>query len=152
MKWLPLALFLAVTAVAGLVVGVGGYTFYYARGYSYFLDDPASCVNCHVMRDQYESYQHSSHRNWAVCNDCHIPQDTFVNKWSNKALSGWLHSVKFTTGDFPEPIVIAERSRHIVVNNCLRCHEPLVSHMLITADRHNPDDLSCLRCHSDVGH
>lgn len=151
MKWLPLALLLAVAATAGLVVGLGGYTFYQARGYSYFLDDPASCINCHVMRPQYESWRHSSHRH-VVCNDCHAPQDSVINRWYNKALSGWDHSVKFTTGAFPENIVIGERSRHIVINNCLHCHEPVLSQMLITADIHNPDDLSCLRCHVNVGH
>ena len=36
-------------ALIGLVVGIGGYTFVYARGYSYLGNDPATCANCHVI-------------------------------------------------------------------------------------------------------
>jgi len=36
----------------GLLMGVGGYTFIYARGASYMTDDPAACANCHVMNEQ----------------------------------------------------------------------------------------------------
>lgn len=138
--------------MAGVVLGLGGYTFYRAKGHSYFSDAPEACVNCHVMREQYESWRHSSHRNWAVCNDCHMPHDTVVNKYYTKALNGWLHSVKFTTGNFPEPIVIGARNRRIALDNCLYCHGPLVRDMLINADRHNPDDLACISCHGNVGH
>jgi len=34
----------------GVVIGVGGYTFIYAKGYSYLTNDPAACANCHVMQ------------------------------------------------------------------------------------------------------
>ena len=57
----------------GLLIGVGVYTFGYARGASYMTDDPAACANCHVMRDQYESWMKGSHGKVAVCNDCHTP-------------------------------------------------------------------------------
>ena len=39
--------------VVGLALGVGASTFVYARGASYLTNDPAACVNCHVMREQY---------------------------------------------------------------------------------------------------
>jgi cytochrome c nitrite reductase small subunit len=149
--WMPFTLLVVVAAIGGMVMGLGGYTFYQARGYSYLTDDPLACINCHVMRPQFESWQHSTHRN-VVCNDCHAPQDDFVNRWYTKALSGWNHAVKFTTGDFPENIVIGERGRRVAINNCLHCHQPVVSAMLITADRHNPDDLACISCHVNVGH
>lgn len=148
---LVMLVFLVVSLV-GMVLGLGAYTFYHAKGYSYLSDNPEACVNCHVMRDQYESWQHSSHRNWAVCNDCHMPNDNFVNKYYTKALNGWLHSVKFTTGNFPEPIVINARNNRLAHENCLYCHEPLVDLMLINADRHNPQDLACISCHGNVGH
>ncbi len=139
-------------AVVGLVVGLGGYTFYQAKGYSYLSDDPAACVNCHVMREQYEGWHHSNHRNWAVCNDCHLPHDSELSKWYTKALNGWLHSVKFTTGGFPEPITLTERNRRIVVESCLYCHKPVVEAILINAPTRHPDDLRCLSCHKNMGH
>ena len=66
---------LTITAVlailVGVVVGVGAYTFLYAKGYSYLLNDPNACQNCHVMREQFDGWVKSSHHNAATCNDCH---------------------------------------------------------------------------------
>jgi cytochrome c nitrite reductase small subunit len=41
--------------VFGLLVGLGLYTFVYAQGASYLTNDPAACVNCHVMNEQYNA-------------------------------------------------------------------------------------------------
>ena len=41
-----------IAVLAGLAIGLGGYTFVYAKGYSYLLNDPDACANCHIMRDQ----------------------------------------------------------------------------------------------------
>ena len=43
-------LLLALCAAVGLLAGLGGYTFWYARGGSDLSDDPQACVNCQVMR------------------------------------------------------------------------------------------------------
>lgn len=87
----------------GLATGLAAYTFVYARGYSYLLDDPAACANCHVMNPQMDSWVKSSHHAVATCNDCHTPKGA-VGKYATKALNGWNHSLAFTTGDFDEPI------------------------------------------------
>ena len=39
----------------GMLGGVGGFTFIYADGLSYMGSDPKTCVNCHIMRLQYDS-------------------------------------------------------------------------------------------------
>jgi cytochrome c nitrite reductase small subunit len=146
---LPTLLLFGVAALFGFVVGLGAYTFNHAEGLSYLSDDPAACVNCHVMRDQYESWQHSSHRPHAVCNDCHTPKG-FAAKWTTKAVNGWLHSVAFTTGDFADPIFIKDFNLRIALENCVSCHEVTVSHM-----RHQPhrlEEIACTRCHGNVGH
>lgn len=140
---------LAAAAAAGLVLGLGSYTFFHAQGYSYFRDDPAACINCHVMRDQYASWSHSSHRTWATCNDCHTPRP-WLEHYLTKAINGYNHSVSFTTGDFREPIVIGERNRLIALRSCLACHAAMVSFMRIDLDR--PDSLNCIACHGNVGH
>ena len=64
-----------VAVVLGAALGLGAYTFAYARGWSYMTDDPRACANCHVMNEQYDGWTKSSHRSVAVCNDCHVPHD-----------------------------------------------------------------------------
>ncbi len=59
--------------VLGAALGLGVYTFAYARGWAYMTDDPQACANCHVMNEQYDGWIKSSHRSVAVCNDCHVP-------------------------------------------------------------------------------
>ena len=140
-----------VVAVLSVVIGLGGFTFYHAKGFSYLSDAPSTCVNCHIMRPQFESWNHSSHRNWATCNDCHLPK-AFVNKWFTKAYSGLNHAVKFTTGDFTEPIVISGRNKRIALENCVDCHRAVLDTILINAKPHLPKDLDCTACHGNVGH
>ncbi|MFW5942556.1 MAG: cytochrome c nitrite reductase small subunit, partial [Chloroflexota bacterium] len=62
----PLWLWLLVAGVAGGAVGLGGFTFIYAEGASYLSDDPNACVNCHVMRDVHDAWNHGSHKAVAV--------------------------------------------------------------------------------------
>ena len=40
----------------GSMVGLGLYTFVYAKGYSYLSNDPQGCANCHVMEDNYSAW------------------------------------------------------------------------------------------------
>lgn len=61
----------------GAILGVSGYTFIYARGYSYMTNNPGACANCHVMQEYYDGWLKSSHRSVAVCNDCHTPAGFF---------------------------------------------------------------------------
>jgi cytochrome c nitrite reductase small subunit len=57
----------------GVAAGIGGFTFIYAKGASYLTKDPAACINCHIMREQYDGWIKSSHRLVAACNDGHTP-------------------------------------------------------------------------------
>ena len=120
----------------------------YGEELSYLSNDPQACVNCHVMREVYDAWNHSSHKAVASCNDCHTPH-SFFSKYAIKALNGWNHSVAFTTGDFPEPIRITSLNRDVVEDNCLYCHEDLVEAISHREDAHPTD---CLSCHSMVGH
>ena len=142
------ALILAV--LVGVAVGAGSYTAYYAEGLSYLSDDPKGCVNCHIMREYYESWQKSSHHAHAVCNDCHLPHDGLIEKYLVKADNGFWHSKGFTLQDFHEPIRIRPVNTRVLRANCIRCHESLVCE-IIGAD--NPEnELGCVRCHDRVGH
>ena len=84
----------------GMVVGIGVYTFLYAKGASYLTNNPAACANCHIMQEHYDGWLKSSHRAVATCNDCHTPAN-FIRKYVTKASNGFWHSFAFTTGRFP---------------------------------------------------
>jgi cytochrome c nitrite reductase small subunit len=132
----------------GAAAGLGAYTFVYARGYSYLLDDPQACGNCHVMREQLEGWMRGSHRGVATCNDCHTPHG-LVGKYATKALNGWNHSLKFTTGEFHEPIRANARNQQIARESCAKCHAAVMETMGIVA---GGEPLPCVRCHGAVGH
>ncbi len=136
--------------VIGAALGLGAYTFAYARGWAYMTDDPQACNNCHIMNEQYDGWIKSSHRSVAVCNDCHVP-DNLVGKYATKATNGFWHSYYFTTGTFPEPIRALPGSRAIAEANCRRCHEPVVA-AIGTPAHAGSRDISCIRCHGSVGH
>src|SRR6185503_13618775 len=52
----------ALGTIVGLAIGIGAYTFVYARGASYMTNDPNACANCHIMREQLDGWIVSSHR------------------------------------------------------------------------------------------
>jgi len=134
----------------GVALGLGAYTFVFARGYSYLTNDPAACVNCHVMREQYDGWVASSHRAVAACNDCHTPHSSLAAKWGVKALNGFWHSVAFTSGRFHEPIRITGRNRAVTEGACRHCHGDVVQAIDAAPGHRGP--LDCLRCHRSVGH
>ncbi len=134
---------------AGLLLGVSLFTFGYARGHSYLTDDPAACVNCHPMREQFEGWIKSSHRSAAVCNDCHTPADP-VGKYAIKVLNGFNHSWAFTRGRFPDAIRMRSRNQAVTRASCSRCHQDIV--VAMGAGRHPREGVECLECHRDVGH
>ncbi len=134
-------------AVLGVFIGAGLFTFIYADGYSYFLNDPKACINCHIMQDSYDRWLHGPHHHTAVCNDCHAPHDSLVAKYWSKAENGFWHSKGFTFNDFHEPIQIREVNVKVVLNNCVRCHAGI--HQDIGRSTEKP---ACLNCHREAGH
>lgn len=145
-------LFALAGATAGLAVGVGAYTFVYAQGGSYLVNNPAACANCHAMADQYAGWMKSGHRHAATCNDCHTPHNLFA-KYAVKAENGFWHSFYFTSGRYPDVIQAREVSRRITENACRRCHaditEDIAGPHAVSASR---GEVSCIQCHREVGH
>lgn len=142
-------LFIGFAASAGVLLGFSVYTFVYARGYAYLTDDPRACVNCHVMRPQYDGWVKAPHRNVAACNDCHTPHN-LLGKYAVKAKNGFWHSYYFTTQAFTEPIEITGTDRKVALGNCRRCHAEIVS--AIDGVHGKDKALDCLRCHKGAGH
>jgi len=133
----------------GILIGLGVYTFGYANGASYLTADPAACTNCHVMRPQFEGWLKASHRAAAVCDDCHSPPNV-VQKYLNKAVNGFNHSLAFTTGRYPDDILITERNHRVANAACMKCHLEITTPIL--APRHDASETRCTSCHRDVGH
>ena len=64
---------------------------------------------------------------------------------------GWnLHTLAFTTGDFPDPIRIKPRNARRTQAACLHCHAELV-HALLPVEQ-GGDSLDCVHCHAAAGH
>jgi|SRR5690606_36954727 cytochrome c nitrite reductase small subunit len=143
----------------GLFIGIGAFTFIYAKGYSYVTDDPAACSNCHIMNRHFDSWLKGSHRAVAVCNDCHTPAN-FFGKYATKASNGFWHSFAFTTGKFPDPLRIKPHNLEVAEDACRKCHQDVVAaispgfHLTGFADRKAPktEPVTCTRCHDSVGH
>ena len=143
---------LVLSTLAGVFLGVCAATANEAEATSYLSNDPRACVNCHIMREQYDGWQHSGHHAAATCNDCHVPQD-FFGKYLTKMEHGYRHSKAFTLQDFHEPIRITQSSLDVVEDNCLRCHGEFVGDIAGHAGA-TPGSarLACVHCHSRVGH
>lgn len=138
--------------LAGLVL----YLFYISRAYSYLSDDPQACVNCHIMAPQYATWVHSSHRERAHCNDCHVPHDNFLVKYYFKAKDGLRHATVFTLRNEPQVIFIREEGREVVQDNCIRCHSDLITNERImaynTRFHHERTERECWECHRETPH
>lgn len=156
-----LALNLAIAAVLllGTFVGTSVFTFVRAKGHSYLSDDPAVCVNCHVMREQYDGWRQSSHHAQTTCNDCHLPHDNLIHALYVKASNGYRHSKAFTLQNFEDPIRIVPANSKVLEDNCLRCHAGMIDAITArgtlgpaTGMRGKVDLYGCVRCHLDVGH
>lgn len=138
---------IAIGVLAGLLMGIGGFTFVYAKGSSYMTNDPAACANCHVMNDYYTQWQRSSHRSVAVCNDCHTPKG-LIPKYVTKARNGFWHSFYFTTGNFPDNIQITAANHKVTEASCQKCHAALTE----TLSPGHGEPTGCVKCHGKIGH
>jgi cytochrome c nitrite reductase small subunit len=137
-------------AAGGLVLGLGVLVASISNAGSYLSDDPRACINCHVMTPQYATWQHSSHAEVATCNDCHVPQDSTLRKYCYKAMDGARHSALFTLRMERQVIQATERSKAVIQENCVRCHQQ----QLVQARTkvHSSIERSCTSCHREVPH
>lgn len=142
--------------ISGAFIGLMAYAFYMSNAASYLSDDPKTCVNCHIMAPEYATWQHSSHREHANCNDCHVPHNNVINKYFFKAKDGLRHAAMFTARLEPQTIFIKEAGKEVVQNNCIRCHVKLIadSKLLVQTDTYfgHFQDRQCWECHREVPH
>jgi nitrate/TMAO reductase-like tetraheme cytochrome c subunit len=144
---LPPAALVGLAAVLIGVVSVGGVLLY--RTYSYVQHDNDFCLSCHLMRNPYERFSRSAHRDLG-CKACHQP--TLVAR-STMAL----------TQIIEQP---AELQTHAEVPNerCADCHidgDPekwqqvaqTAGHRIhLGSDDPRLEGLQCVQCHSSSVH
>ena len=147
---------LPVLIILGIFTGLFIYVFYISKAHSYLSDKPETCVNCHIMAPQYATWNHSSHREVANCNDCHVPHNNIFNKYYFKAKDGLRHATIFTKRAEPQVIFIHEEGQNVVQNNCIRCHKKTISDDKMTrytsSFNHYRQDRKCWECHREVPH
>jgi cytochrome c nitrite reductase small subunit len=150
-RW-RLVVSITVSVITGLVI----YLFYVSRAASYLSDKPEACINCHIMAPQYATWSHSSHREVAHCNDCHVPHNNVVNKYYFKAKDGMRHATIFTLRNEPQVIFILEAGQKVVKQNCIRCHSHTLTDPKMESMSNNfrmyREDRQCWECHREVPH
>lgn len=140
----------------GILAGLVFYTGYVSKAHSYLSDNPETCVNCHIMGPQYTTWFHSAHREYAHCNDCHVPHNNVINKYYFKAMDGLRHASIFTARMEPQVIFIKEAGKQVVQDNCIRCHGNLNSNEKVNSFTMNYHDFRserrCWECHRETPH
>lgn len=152
----PLRWRVVVTVSLGVLAGLICYGFYVSKAHSYLSDKPETCVNCHIMAPQYATWSHSSHREVAHCNDCHVPHNNVFNKYFFKAKDGLRHATIFTLRREPQVIFIREEGSQVVQKNCIRCHDKLLEYWRSPGMSHtylaHKSDRICWECHRNTPH
>lgn len=153
---------LKIIAIIAFIIAVIFFVYmaYISKALSYLSKDPKACINCHVMNTQYATWQHSAHGVAGVtCIECHLPTDSFINKYKSKAIDGWNHTVAFTFNTYKPAIQISEDGARRVQENCISCHASLTSQIVSNADKyHNFDQpyvengRKCWDCHKGTPH
>lgn len=152
----PRSWLFAVIILLGIFTGLALFILRVSKAHSYLSNDPRACVNCHIMAPQYATWSHSSHRQWASCNDCHVPHDNPFVSYYFKAKDGLRHATYFTLRLEPQVIQIKHAGIEVVQDNCKRCHEFLITDSKLRAYtqayHHYRDDRLCWECHRETPH
>lgn len=149
---------IALVSACGVIVGLGILFLYLLRMHTYLVgDDPAACVNCHIMSPYYATWSHSSHGRDATCNDCHVPHQNVGSKYFFKGADGMKHVFYFVTRSEHQAIKAETLSGQVVMDNCIRCHTQLnqefvktgrISYMMAKRG----EGKACWDCHRNVPH
>ncbi|MDR0996052.1 MAG: cytochrome c nitrite reductase small subunit [Zoogloeaceae bacterium] len=147
----PLVIFI------GIGLGLGVYTTYMSRALSYLGNDPATCVNCHVMTPAYAAWSRSSHRPWTTCKDCHVPQNNLLAGYWFEAMDGIYHGAVFTMRDESPAPRPRPASWKVIMDNCVRCHTQLNTALVKTgrakfSDIEHGRQKPCWDCHRNTPH
>lgn len=148
----------AASAIGGVTLGLCLLFAYLLRMHTYIIgDDPAACVNCHIMSPYYATWMHSSHGRDATCNDCHVPHQNIARKYFFKGMDGMKHVAYFVTRSERQAIHAEEGSAEVIMDNCIRCHSQLNQELVKTGridfmQAQCGEGKACWDCHRNVPH
>lgn len=160
-SWLPELTYrqkIVTLIFCGVIVGLGGLFLYLLRMHTYIVgDDPAACVNCHIMSPYYATWSRSSHGRDATCNDCHVPHSNIAAKYLFKGMDGMKHVAYFVTRSERQAITAEEASSEVIMDNCIRCHTQLNTEFVKTGridymTARRGEGMACWDCHRNVPH
>lgn len=137
---------IAVCALVGVGIGMALLVARIANAVSYLSDAPETCMNCHVMTDDYATWQRGSHGKVAVCIDCHVPHSNIVAKTAFKGSDGLKHSYVFMMRNEPQVLRLSEWAVPVVQSNCLRCHSDQLAMVRLAGS----DERKCWDCHTNI--
>lgn len=106
---------------------------------------PAFCGSCHTMDKQYEHWFMTGLHRTVSCTDCHLPHTGPLRYYTWKAIDGTKDVVFFYGRLYSDDTRITSHGASVVQENCLRCHEHMVS-------RITTDGRTCWSCHRRVSH
>jgi cytochrome c nitrite reductase small subunit len=107
-------------------------------------DKPRFCVSCHVMESSYEAWIHAGAHRRNLCVDCHLPNYNRGSHYIWKIIDGMKDAFVFYSGTVPERITISSHGEKTLQENCIRCHEVIVT--MIYKER------KCWECHKRINH
>ena len=142
----------------GVIVGLTFLFLYLLRMHTYIAgDDPAACVNCHIMTPYYATWSRSSHSRDATCNDCHVPNGNIVAHYGFKGIDGMKHVAYFVTRAEHQAIRAETASAEVIMDNCIRCHRHLNTEFVKTGRidymlAKRGEGMACWDCHRNVPH
>ena len=146
----------SLAALLGAVAGLGIFLAVKSNAVSYLSNDPAACVNCHIMGSYYASHARGAHGRDATCNDCHVPHTNSVAKYAFKARDGLYHASVFTLRAEPQAMIISAGGATVVQSNCVRCHSRVTETVLpvntTCARAKAGEGRLCWECHREVPH
>jgi cytochrome c nitrite reductase small subunit len=102
------------------------------------------------MREYLDSWQKSSHKQAATCNDCHTPH-ALIPKLYAKGENGIRHSWKFTFQTYPERLQITSMNLSALEENCIGCHGEFVAEIRAGNRHESLQERNCVHCHDGVG-
>ena len=149
---------ITLSILCGVIVGFTGLFFYLLRMHTYIIgDDPAACINCHIMSPYYATWSHSAHARNATCNDCHVPNDNVAAHYAFKGMDGMKHVAYFVTKSERQAIMAEEASAEVIMDNCIRCHKDLNTRVVRTGkidymEAQRGAGKACWDCHREVPH
>ena len=148
----------ALSLLCGIIVGLTGLFLYLLRIHTYIVgDDPAACINCHIMSPYYATWSHSAHARNTTCNDCHVPNNNMAAHYAFKGMDGMKHVAYFVTHSESQSIEAEKASAEVIMDNCIRCHKQLNQEFVKTGridymEAKRGEGKACWDCHRDVAH